>query len=252
MEGSVFDHAHTHPEPVRPEPHAPGTPIMTIGRPVPRLTDPDLRELNNEFERLPASKVVQWAVDTFGTRLCLAASMQDAVLIDVATKVDPSIEVVFIDTGYHFPETLETLERVRSSYDLNLNVVRNDAPLDDQWLDDPDGCCAARKVRPFEEALRHKAAWMSGLRRHESAERTNAPIVGRDKRGLVKVNPLATWTHLDIEGYIADHDVTVHPLLSQGFTSIGCWPCTRAVVPGEDLRAGRWTGFSKTECGLHD
>jgi phosphoadenosine phosphosulfate reductase len=240
----------THPEPVRPE--SPGTPILTIGSPIPRFSDAELHELNDEFERLPAAKVVQWAVDTFGRRLCLAASMTDAVLIDIATKVDPSIEVVFIDTGYHFPETLETLERVRSRYPVNLNVVRNPAQLDDLWMEDPDGCCAARKVRPLEDVLRTKAAWMTGLRRDEAATRASAPIVGYDKRGMVKLNPLATWNEADVDGYIADHEVVVNPLVEQGFPSIGCWPCTRAVNPGEDQRAGRWTGFAKTECGLHE
>jgi phosphoadenosine phosphosulfate reductase len=246
----THESSHTHPEPVRPE--SPGTPILSIGRPTPRFTDRELTEFSKEFESLPAAKVIQWAADTFESRLCLAASMTDAVLIDIATKVDRSIEVVFIDTGYHFPETLETVDRVRDRYDLNLNVVRNPAILDDRWMDDPDACCAARKVQPFNDVLSHKAAWMSGLRRDESGERAAAPIVGRDRRGLVKVNPLATWTSADIEGYIADHDVVVNPLVDQGFPSIGCWPCTRAVKAGEDARAGRWTGFSKTECGLHD
>ena len=226
--------------------------VLTIGRAAPRFSDGELAELNAEFERLPASKIVQWAVDTFGSRLCLAASMTDTVLIDIVSKVDSAIEIVFIDTGYHFPETLETLGAVRARYDVNLNVVRNPAPLDDLWLDDPDGCCAARKVRPFEEALQGKAAWMSGLRRDEAESRADAPIIGRDKRGLVKLNPIATWSELDVEGYTADHDLIVNPLVAQGFPSIGCWPCTRAVAPGEDHRAGRWTGFSKTECGLHE
>jgi phosphoadenosine phosphosulfate reductase len=226
--------------------------VLPLGRPVPRLSDHELVELDAEFEHLPASKVIQWAVDTFGSRLCLAASMTDAVLIDLAVKVDASIEIVFVDTGYHFPETLETLSRVRERYDLNVNVVSNPTPLDDLWMDDPDACCAARKVQPLENALRRKLAWMSGLRRDEAETRAHAPIVGRDKRGLVKVNPLATWTEVDIEGYIADHDIVVNPLVHQGFPSIGCWPCTRAVAPGEDRRAGRWTGFSKTECGLHE
>jgi len=223
-----------------------------ISRPVPHLSDAELAELNEEFELLPAGKIVQWARDTFGSRLCLAASMQDSVLIDVATKVDPGIEVVFVDTGYHFPETLETLDRVEARYDLRVNVVRNPEPLDDLWMEDPDACCAARKVKPLEDVLATKAAWLTGVRRAESETRASAPIVARDKRGLVKINPLANWDELDIDGYVADHDIVVNPLLSQGYASIGCWPCTRAVKPGEDPRAGRWTGFSKTECGLHD
>jgi phosphoadenosine phosphosulfate reductase len=240
----------THPEPVRPE--TPGTPILTIGPPTPRFTAAELAEINDDFERLPASKVVQWAADTFGSRLCLASSMTDAVLIDIATKVDPSIEIVFIDTGYHFPETLQTVDLVRQRYPVNLRVAGTTTPLDDLWMEDPDGCCAARKVRPLEDVLRSKAAWMTGLRRDEAPTRAAAPIVGYDKRGKVKVNPLATWTAADVDGYIADHDVVVNPLVGQGFPSIGCWPCTRAVSAGEDQRAGRWTGFSKTECGLHE
>jgi phosphoadenosine phosphosulfate reductase len=226
---------------------------VQISRPVPRFTDDELAELNSDFERLPAAKIVQWAVDTFGSRLVLAASMTDTVLIDIASRVAPEVEVAFVDTGYHFPETLETVDAVRERYDLNLRVLRNPDMLDDQWMDDPDGCCAKRKVAPFEEALRGKAAWMSGLRRAEASTRADAPVIGRDaKRGLVKVNPLASWTDQDLAGYIEDHDILVNPLVHQGYPSIGCWPCTRAVSPGEDSRAGRWTGFAKTECGLHE
>ena len=223
-----------------------------ISRPVPYLSDEELAELNQEFELLPAGKIVQWARDTFGAKLCLAASMQDAVLIDVATKVDPSIEIFFVDTGYHFPDTLVTLDRVQARYGVEVNVVRNPAPLDDLWMEDPDACCAARKVQPLEDVLAGRAAWMSGLRRAESQTRSAAPIVGRDKRGLVKINPLANWDDLDIEGYVADHEIVVNPLLSQGYASIGCWPCTKPVAEGDHPRAGRWAGTDKTECGLHD
>lgn len=228
--------------------------LQIVSQPAPRFTDAELADLNAEFEHLPATKIIQWAVDSFGDRLCLTASMTDSLLIDLAVRVDPTVEVVFIDTGYHFPETLETLHRVVERYDLNINVARapRNVPLDDRWMDDPDGCCAVRKVEPMERVLATKAAWISGLRRDEARTRTRAPLVGRDKRGLVKVNPIATWTDADVEGYIADHDIIVNPLLAQGFPSIGCWPCTRAVAPGEDKRAGRWTGFAKTECGLHE
>lgn len=214
-------------------------------------TDDELAELNREFEKLPASKIVQWAIDSFSPHLCLSASMQDAVLIDLATKIDPAIEVVFIDTGYHFPETLETLERVRRRYGLNLRVLAeppHDPPL---WQADPDRCCQAAKVAQLDRALTGKRAWMSGLRRGEAPTRSSARIVARDLRGLVKVNPIATWSDLDVAGYVADHDVPVNPLLERGYASVGCWPCTTPVADGEDARAGRWRGRDKTECGLH-
>lgn len=216
------------------------------------FSDEELAEINSRFEHSPAGSIIRWAHETFGDDLCLAASMQDTVLIDLAVKVDPNIEVIFIDTGYHFPETLATAEAVKARYGLNLNVVSASEPLDDRWLDDPDGCCQIRKVKPLNQALAGKMAWLSGLRRDEASTRAAAPIVSRDRRGLIKVNPLATWTHDDVAGYAADHSLIHNPLLDQGFPSIGCWPCTRKVKEGEDARAGRWTGFSKTECGLHD
>lgn len=216
------------------------------------LTDADLDRLNSEFERSSAAAVIRWAVDSFGDRLCIAASMQDAVLIDIATKVHSRIEVVFIDTGDHFAETLDTLERVRARYDLNLRVMRVPTPPVPFHEVDPVKCCSAAKVEQLELALDGKLAWMSGLRRVDAPTRANARIVGRDPRGLVKVNPLATWTDDDIAGYIGDHDVIYNPLLDQGYLSIGCAPTTRPVAPGEDPRSGRWAGSDKTECGLHE
>jgi phosphoadenosine phosphosulfate reductase len=215
------------------------------------FSDDELAELNAEFEKLPASKIVQWAADSFGPHLSLAASMTDAVLIDLAVKVAPAIEVVFIDTGYHFPETLETVETVRRRYGLNLRIMTVAPHAQELWKVDPANCCSAVKVGQLDRALAGKAAWMSGLRRDEAATRANAPIVARDLRGLVKVNPLATWTRLDVEDYIRTHDVPVNPLLDQGYPSIGCMPCTQPVAPGEDPRSGRWAGSGKTECGLH-
>jgi phosphoadenosine phosphosulfate reductase len=216
-----------------------------------QFTDDELAELNVEFERLPATKIVQWAADSFGPLMGLAASMTDAVLIDLAVEVAPAIEVVFIDTGYHFPETLETVERVRRRYGLNLRIMTV-APHDQElWKVDPGNCCSAVKVGQLDRALAGKAAWMSGLRRDEAPSRATAPIVGRDLRGLVKVNPLANWTAADVDEYIERHDVPVNPLTLQGYPSIGCMPCTRPVAPGEDPRSGRWAGRDKTECGLH-
>ncbi len=194
---------------------------------------------------------MQWAADRFGPHLALAASMTDAVLIDLAVKVAPAIEVVFIDTGYHFPETLETVETVRRRYGLNLRIMTV-APHDEElWKVDPENCCSAVKVGQLDRALAGKAAWMSGLRRDESENRADSPIVGRDVRGLIKVNPLATWTADDVDDYIERHDVPINPLIDQGYPSIGCMPCTSKVAPGEDPRSGRWKGRGKTECGLH-
>ncbi|MEY2458510.1 MAG: phosphoadenosine phosphosulfate reductase [Acidimicrobiaceae bacterium] len=219
---------------------------------LPQYTDEELAELNREFERLPASKIIQWAVDNFAPHLCLSASMTDAVLVDLAVKVFPAIEVVFIDTGYHFPETLDTVETVRRRYGLNLRIMTVKHHDEELWKIDPENCCSAVKVGQLDRALMGKAAWMSGLRRVEAAARESAPIIARDLRGLVKINPLATWTDQDVEGYIVDHDVPVNPLTLQGYPSIGCMPCTQPVGNGDDPRAGRWAGRDKTECGLHD
>lgn len=215
------------------------------------FTDDELLELNAEFDHAPASKIIEWAVDSFGPHLCLTASMTDAVLIDLAAKADPAIEVVFIDTGYHFPETLETVERVRRRYGLNMKIMTAPDNTEALWKIDPDNCCSALKVQQLERALAGKAAWMSGLRRAEADTRSSALIVGRDLRGLVKINPIATWSDADVEEYIAAHDVPVNPLLHQGYPSIGCMPCTQPVAPGEDPRSGRWNGQDKTECGIH-
>jgi phosphoadenosine phosphosulfate reductase len=219
---------------------------------VPDYSDEELADLNREFERVPASKIIQWAVDEFAPHLALSASMNDAVLIDLATKVHPGIEVVFIDTGYHFPETLETVELVRRRYGLNLRMMTVPHHDEELWKVDPENCCSAVKVGQLDRALQGKAAWMSGLRREEAATRGQAPIVARDLRGLVKVNPIATWSALDVEGYIADHAVIVNPLRDQGYLSIGCQPCTQLPTDPNDPRSGRWSGRDKTECGIHD
>lgn len=204
-----------------------------------------------DFETRPASAVVRWAVDTFGDDLLLAASFQDAVLIDVATRVKPDIEVLFIDTLDHFPETYDTVERVRARYDLNLRWYRVPEPDVPFHVADPIACCSDAKVAALDDALRGKRAWLSGLRRTEASTRADAPIAGFDRRGLVKINPLATWTDDDVAGYVAANDVPYNPLLDQGYPSIGCMPTTKPVSPGDDPRSGRWAGSDKTECGLH-
>jgi len=204
------------------------------------------------LDRAPAAEVVAWAADRFGAGLTLTSSFTDCVLLDVVTRVAPDVDVVFLDTGYHFPETLAYLELVRARYDLRLRVLAPETEPDDAWRTDTDACCAARKVQPLARALEGRAAWVTGLRRSETAARALAPVLSWDqRRGLVKVNPLAAWTDGDVEAYVTERDLPRHPLEAAGFRSIGCWPCTRATRPGEDARAGRWAGTGKTECGLH-
>ena len=217
-----------------------------------QFSEADLEDLSRSFEAKPASAVIRWAVETFGDDLLLAASFQDAVLIDIATKVRPDIEVLFIDTLDHFPETYETVARVRSRYGLNLTwhkVPEPDVPF---HVADPVACCSDAKVAALDAALQNKRAWLSGLRRTEASTRAGAPIVSLDRRGLVKVNPIATWTDLDVSGYVAANDVPYNPLLDEGYLSIGCMPTTKPVEDGADPRSGRWAGSDKTECGLHE
>jgi phosphoadenosine phosphosulfate reductase len=232
-------------------PATPASAVSVISRSVRRFTDDELAAINDQFETAPASKIISWAVETFHPYLCMTASMTDAVLIDLATKVEPGIEVVFIDTGYHFPETLDTVEVVRRRYGLNLRMMSVQHHDEELWKVDPENCCSAVKVGQLDRALNGKLAWMSGLRRDEASTRAQAPIIGRDIRGLVKINPIANWSDLDVHGYIEDHDVPVNPLLQQGYTSIGCMPCTTKPTDPSDPRSGRWAGRDKTECGLH-
>ncbi len=211
----------------------------------------ELAELNREFETAPAGKVIAWAVDTFGGSLVLAASFEDVVLIDLATKADPGIEVIFLDTEAHFPETLAFVEQIRARYGLNLTVTKP-GPEAAAYPCGSDQCCQFRKVTPLRQAVQGSRAWLTALKRVDAPSRADAPIVSWDEAfGLVKINPLATWTNEDVSSYLADHDLPAHPLWSQGYLSIGCAPTTRPLAPGEDPRAGRWAGLDKTECGLH-
>jgi phosphoadenosine phosphosulfate reductase len=216
---------------------------------------PDLRQLDaasTALESQPATAAIEWAAERFGDGLVLASSFQDCVLIDLAAQVVPDIEVVFLDTQYHFAETVWYVETVRRRYNLNLRIVEPEVTPDDRWLDDPDGCCAARKVVPMAKALAGRTAWMTGLRRDETPTRTKTPVVGYDVgRGMVKINPIADWTEIDVQRYAQDRSLPEHPLREKGYASIGCWPCTRPVAEGEDARAGRWAGLDKLECGLH-
>ena len=211
----------------------------------------ELAERSDELESAPAGEVIAWAVERFGSGLSYACSFQDAVLVDLAVAVDPGIEVIFLDTEAHFPETLEYVETIRARYGLNLAVTK---PVEgaEEWPCGSAKCCEFRKVRPLKEALAGNQAWLTGLKRVDAPTRATTPIVSYDDNwGMVKINPLATWTDQDIAGYENDHGIPRHPLLSQGYLSIGCAPTTRPVADGEDPRAGRWSGSDKVECGLH-
>ncbi len=224
----------------------------------------ELRELVShvgaELELAPAKDIVEWAVATFGNRFCITSSMGDAVLAHLASAVAPDIDVVFLDTGYHFVETIGTADAVGATMDVNLipitpvqTVAEQDAEYGPELFKrDPDLCCRLRKVEPLADALQEYDAWATGLRRAETHNRVTAPVIGWDARkGKVKVSPLARWTDEDVDRYIAKHGVLVNPLVYDGYPSIGCAPCTRRVAPGEDPRSGRWAGTNKTECGIH-
>jgi phosphoadenosine phosphosulfate reductase len=219
-----------------------------------------VRVAGAELELAPAEVIIEWAVATFGERFALTSSMGDSVLAHVASKVAPGIDVVFLDTGYHFAETIGTRDAVEATLPVNLvnvtaaqTVAQQDAAYGkDLFARDPDLCCALRKVKPLEDALAAYDAWATGLRRDETHNRVIAPVIGWDeKKRKVKVSPLARWTAAQVERYIEDNGVLVNPLQYDGYPSIGCWPCTRRVAPGEDPRSGRWAGTGKTECGIH-
>lgn len=211
-----------------------------------------LEATDRRFGGAPPEQTIAWAVEEFGDGLVLASSFNDCVLIDLVARTAPQVPVVFLDTQYHFVETLDYVEQVRQRYGLHIEIVRPLIAPDDRWQTDTDGCCAARKVEPLGRALRNRTAWMSGLRRIEAATRAAAPVVSWDSRWqAVKINPIVAWSDEQVATYARERDLPEHPLASQGYRSIGCWPCTRPVANGEDARAGRWSGTDKQECGLH-
>jgi phosphoadenosine phosphosulfate reductase len=224
----------------------------------------DLEQLaqraGRELESAPADEIMRWAAHTFSTRFAVASSMQDAVLVHLVSQVAPGVDVLFLDTGYHFAETLGTRDAVAATYDVNLitltprqTVAEQDAEHGPKLHDrNPDRCCGLRKAAPLDRALQRYDAWATGLRRVETPTRAGTPVVSYDaKWGKVKIAPIAAWSDQDVEDYIAEHGILINPLLSVGYPSIGCAPCTRAVAVGEHPRAGRWAGSVKTECGIH-
>jgi phosphoadenosine phosphosulfate reductase len=208
----------------------------------------------------PADEVVKWASRTFGSRLCITSSMTDAVIVDLASRVVPGIDVLFLDTGYHFPETIGTRDAVSAVYPVNVinvtpptTVAEQDTELGPKlYARNPDLCCYLRKVVPLEQSLEPYDAWITGVRREETDARSDTQVVQWDaRRQMVKVNPIVEWTQQDVEDYIAKHGVVVNPLVYDGYPSIGCRTCTARVEPGADPRSGRWAGTAKTECGIH-
>ncbi|WP_067801644.1 phosphoadenylyl-sulfate reductase [Actinomadura formosensis] len=212
------------------------------------------------LEDAPTPEVIRWAVATFGDRICLTSSMSDAALIHLVSKVKPGIDVLFVDTGYHFAETIGTRDAVEAVYPVNVINVTPSRTVEEQeaalgprlFGRNPDLCCHLRKVEPLGRALEGYLAWFSGIRRDETANRRDRRVVEWDRRrGMVKVNPILDWSQEDMDQYIEDNGVLVNPLHYDGYPSIGCAPCTRPVPPGEDPRSGRWVGLGKTECGIH-
>jgi phosphoadenosine phosphosulfate reductase len=226
-------------------------------------TSVDLADLaaqaNRDLEGASALDILTWAHDEFGSKLVVASSMADTVLIHLAEQVAPGIDVIFLDTGYHFVETIGTRDAVNLVHNVNVinvtpehTVAEQDATWGkDLFARDPDQCCALRKVAPLSKALEPYAAWATGLRRADSPARAATPVVSWDaRRKLIKVAPIAAWTDTDVAHYIELNSLMINPLLEDGYTSIGCEPCTSRASQ-DDPRAGRWAGFAKTECGIH-
>jgi len=229
------------------------------------LTQPLSEEIERESQRLETAQpqdILRWALDRFAPRFTMATAFgpEGMVLIHMLAELAPQTPIFNLDTGYQFKETLELCEEIKRRYGIAVELKRPETTVEEYerqhggpvYRTNPDQCCFDRKVKVLEEAVLGMHAWASAIRRDQSPDRAAAPIVGWDKKfSLVKVSPLANWTKQRVWGFITEHDIPYNPLHDQGYTSIGCWPCTRAVLLGEDERAGRWSGFAKTECGLH-
>ncbi len=228
-------------------------------------TEVDLREVAERGAAglgpdASAEAVLAWAAATFGRRMIVASNMQDAVLVDLAARAQPGVEILFLETGYHFAETIGTRDAVEHVYDVSIvnaaarrTVAEQDAEFGkDLFAREPNLCCAMRKVEPLQNTLAGYDAWVTGVRRVEAPTRANTPLVTYDEKfGLVKINPIAAWSDEEMDAYIAEHNVLVNPLVAEGYPSIGCAPCTAKPAPGADPRSGRWAGTGKIECGLH-
>lgn len=207
-----------------------------------------------------AQELLEWTEREFGKNYIVASNMQDAVLVHLAAEVHPGVDVLFLDTGYHFAETIGTRDAVEAVYGVNIinaraeNTVAQQDSIEgkDLFAREPNRCCAMRKVAPLKKELANYSAWVTGIRRVEAPTRANAPLISFDDAfGLVKINPIAAWSDDDMQRYIDEHSILVNPLVDEGYPSIGCAPCTVKPAPGADPRSGRWAGKAKTECGLH-
>jgi len=222
----------------------------------------ELAEVSQRLESATPQEILTWAVQRFAPKFTMATAFgpEGMTIIHMLAELAPETPIFNLDTGYQFPETLALRERIRDRYGIEVEFKRpplsvveyerlNGGPV---YKTDPNRCCAERKISLLSDAANGMHAWASAIRRDQSPDRAKAPVVGWDKKfNLVKVSPLANWTKKDVWGLIAKYDIPYNPLHDQGYTSVGCWPCTRAVLSGEDERAGRWSGFAKTECGLH-
>lgn len=228
------------------------------------LTETELRELAergaSELANAGAEDLLRWTDQYFGGSYVVASNMQDAVLVEMAAKVRPGVDILFLDTGYHFAETIGTRDAVEAVYPVNVinvtpsrTVAEQDAELGPRLYGrNPDLCCYLRKVVPLEQALGPYDAWITGVRREETSARSDTKVVEwNERRQMVKVNPIVGWTQDQVDAYITEHGVLVNPLVYDGYPSIGCATCTARVEPGADPRSGRWTGTGKTECGIH-
>jgi phosphoadenosine phosphosulfate reductase len=215
------------------------------------------------LERSTPQEILQWAVDVYGEDLTLSVSFGGAegmVLLDMLSRITDRVRVFALDTGFLFEETVRFREEVMKKYPLPLEVVTPGLSVEEQvrrygpelYSCKPDLCCQIRKIEPQRRFLRDYGAWATGIRRDQTSQRASTPVVVLDEYfGVAKISPLADWSVDEVEEYVRRYDVPLNPLLSMGYRSIGCEPCTRPVAPGEDARAGRWPGTGKTECGLH-
>lgn len=221
----------------------------------------DLELANKELEDKFPHEIIRWAVDTFWPDIAMSSSFQtqSLPLLHIVSQVAPELPIIFIDTGYHFPETLAFRDKLIQEWGLNVRVVKADVSRhevikrygSDLYRYDPDLCCYVHKVEPMRKAIRELKAWITGIRRDQTPERANIRIVEQTADGVIRVHPLAKWTRRDIWRYIYEHDLPLHPLFSKGYLSVGCAPCTRPVYSEDDERSGRWYGWEKRECGLH-